>query len=294
MTVLNNQQPVNKTMTVTIIGLGLIGGSLALSLRQHGLARHIVGVENSPAHARRALELGLVDEIEIDLVVAVRRADLIVVAVPVDAMVAVLPTVLDATAAYQVVIDVGSTKQALLAAVAGHPRRGRFVAAHPMAGTEHSGPEAAVLGLFEGKTVVLCDTTASDSDAVELVEKLFHALPMRLLYLDGAAHDLHTAYVSHISHITSFALALTVLEKEKEEQQIFDLASGGFESTVRLAKSAPATWVPIFRQNRLNVLDVLDEHLHQLQCLRELLAREDYQGLTERIEQANHIRKILP
>ena len=281
-------------MTVTIIGLGLIGGSLALSLRQHGLAQHLIGVENSAAHARRALELGLVDEIAADLAAAVHRADLVVVAVPVDAMVAVLPPVLDLVTARQVVIDVGSTKQALLAAVAGHPRRGRFVAVHPMAGTEHSGPEAAVSGLFEGKTVVICDAEHSDADAVATVEKLFQALPMRLLYLNGADHDVHTAYVSHISHITSFALALTVLEKEKEEQRIFDLASGGFESTVRLAKSAPATWVPIFRQNRLNVLDVLDEHLHQLQVLRELLASEDYEGLTEQIRQANHIRKILP
>jgi len=176
----------------------------------------------------------------------------------VDALMGVLPLVLDATAAHQVVIDVGSTKQALLAAVAGHPRRGRFVAAHPMAGTEHSGPEAAVSGLFEGKTVVICDAEHSDADAVATVTTLFQALPMRLLHLNGADHDVHTAYVSHISHITSFALALTVLHKEKEEQRIFDLASGGFESTVRLAKSAPATWVPIFRQNRLNVLDVLD------------------------------------
>ena len=281
-------------MHVTIIGLGLIGGSLALSLRHHGLAHHLIGVEANPAHARRALELGLVDEIATDLPAAVRRGNLVVVAVPMDAMVGVLPAVLDVADACQVVIDVGSTKQALLAAVAGHPRRGRFVAVHPMAGTEHSGPEAAVAGLFEGKTVVLCDVAHSDPDAVLLVEKLFHALPMRLLYLNGADHDLHTAYVSHISHITSFALALTVLEKEKEEQRIFDLASGGFESTVRLAKSSPATWVPIFRQNRLNVLDVLDEHLHQLRHLRELLAREDYDGLAEQIRQANHIRKILP
>ncbi|WP_035560778.1 prephenate dehydrogenase [Hymenobacter sp. IS2118] len=281
-------------MNVTIIGLGLIGGSLALSLRQHGLAHRLVGVEASEPHARRALELGLVEEVETDLATAVRRADLIVVAVPMDAMVTVLPPVLDAVAAHQVVIDVGSTKQALLAAVARHPNRGRFVAVHPMAGTEHSGPEAAMNGLFEGKTVVLCDTANSDPDAVRVVEQLFQALPMRLLYLDGADHDLHTAYVSHISHITSFALALTVLEKEKEEQRIFDLASGGFESTVRLAKSSPATWVPIFRQNRLNVLDVLDEHLHQLQHLRELLAKEDYPALTEKIQQANHIRKILP
>ncbi len=281
-------------MTVTIIGLGLIGGSLGLSLRQHGLAQHIIGVENSAAHARRALELGLVDEIETDLPAAVRRADLLIVAVPMDALLTVLPAVLDLVTARQVVMDVGSTKQALLAAVAGHPHRGRFVAAHPMAGTEHSGPEAAVSGLFEGKTVVLCDAAHSDPDAVQTVERLFQALPMRLLHLGGADHDVHTAYVSHISHITSFALALTVLKKEKQEQRIFDLASGGFESTVRLAKSAPATWVPIFRQNRLNVLDVLDEHLHQLQTLRELLASEDYDGLTDQIQQANHIRKILP
>ena len=281
-------------MTVTIIGLGLIGGSLALSLRQHGLAARLIGVEQSPEHARRALELGLVDEVQADLPAAVRRADLVVVAVPVDAMLAVLPQVLDATAQDQTVIDVGSTKEALLAAVARHPRRGRFVATHPMAGTENSGPDAAVQGLYDGKTVVLCDVEHSDADAVQLVEKIFRALPMRLLYLDAQAHDLHTAYVSQISHITSFALALTVLEKEKEEQRIFDLAGGGFASTVRLAKSSSAMWVPIFRQNRLNVLDVLDEHLHQLQQLRELLAQEDYAGLTNQIQQANRIRKIIP
>ncbi|MGI4886599.1 MAG: prephenate dehydrogenase [Janthinobacterium lividum] len=281
-------------MTVTIIGLGLIGGSLALSLRQHGLAAHLIGVEHSPEHAHRALELGLVDEVEPDLPAAVRRAGLVVVAVPMDAMLAVLPQVLDATGPHQTVIDVGSTKATLLAVVAQHPRRGRFVATHPMAGTEYSGPDAAVLGLYEGKTVVLCDTGRSDADAVQLVEKLFRALPMRLLYLDAQAHDLHTAYVSHISHITSFALALTVLKKEKEEQRIFDLAGGGFASTVRLAKSSAAMWVPIFRQNRPNVLDVLDEHLHQLQHLRDLLAREDYAGLTDQIHQANHIRKTIP
>lgn len=281
-------------MTITVIGLGLIGGSLALSFRQHGLARRLIGVEQSAAHARRALELRLVDEMEADLTTAVSRADLVVVAVPMDALLTLLPQVLDLVTPQQVVIDVGSTKGTLLSAVASHPRRGRFVAAHPMAGTEHSGPDAAVSGLFEGKTVVLCDTAASDPDAVALVERLFQALLMRVIYLDGAAHDLHTAYISHISHISSFALALTVLKKEKEEQRIFDLAAGGFASTVRLAKSEPATWVPIFRENRLNVLDVLDEHVRQLQHLRELLAAEDYAGLTAQIQAANHISKILP
>jgi prephenate dehydrogenase len=282
-------------MTITIIGLGLIGGSLALSLRQHGLASHLIGVEANPAYARRALELGLVDEIAVDLPSAVGPASLVIVAVPMDAMLAVLPQVLDLVTDGQVVIDVGSTKSNLLAAVATHPRRRQFVAVHPMAGTEYSGPDAAVRGLFEGKTLVVCDAGASDPAAVATVETLFRALPMRVLHLGAADHDLHTAYVSHISHLTSFALALTVLEKEQRgEQRIFDLAGGGIASTVRLAKSAPATWVPIFRQNRENVLDVLDEHLVQLNKLRDLLVGEDYAGLAEQLEHANEIRKIIP
>jgi prephenate dehydrogenase len=282
-------------MTITIIGLGLIGGSLGLGLRQHGLAQRLIGLEANPAYARRALELGLVDELAADLPAAVAPADLVIVAVPMDAMVDLLPQVLDLVSNQQIVIDVGSTKGNLLAAVAQHPRRGRFVAVHPMAGTEYSGPDAAVRGLFEGKTLVICDAEASDPAAVAAVEALFRALPMRVTHLGAADHDLHTAYVSHISHLTSFALALTVLEKERRgEQRIFDLAGGGFASTVRLAKSAPATWVPIFRQNRDNVLDVLDEHLSQLHKLRELLRQEDYAGLTSAFEKANAIKKIIP
>jgi len=279
-------------MTVTIIGLGLIGGSLAISLRDKGLVTHRIGVDLSADNRQQALALGLIDEAGTDLAAAVRRADLVVVAVPMDAMLTVLPQVLDAVDR-QVVIDVGSTKSMLLAAVAGHPRRGRFVAVHPMAGTEHSGPAAAVADLFEEKTLVICDAAQSDADAVTRVEELFTQLNMRIEYLDAAAHDLHTAYVSHISHITSFALALTVLEKEKEEQQIFALASGGFASTVRLAKSSPDMWVPIFRQNRVNVLDVLDEHIKQLQHLRQLIHTEDFPAVYQQIQQANLIKKIL-
>ncbi|UOQ73217.1 prephenate dehydrogenase [Hymenobacter cellulosilyticus] len=278
--------------TVTVIGLGLIGGSLAISLKAHGLAEHIIGVDHSPENLGKAQELSLIDEGTTDLPAAVRRSDLVVVAVPMDAMLTVLPQVLDEVD-QQVVIDVGSTKSMLLAAVAGHPRRGRFVAVHPMAGTEYSGPEAAVPELFTDKTLVICDAEQSDADAVNQVQHLFEQLRMRIEYLDAAAHDLHTAYVSHISHITSFALALTVLEKEKEEQQIFALASGGFASTVRLAKSSPDMWVPIFRQNRVNVLDVLDEHIKQLQHLRHLISQEDYPAVYQQIEQANLIKKIL-
>lgn len=278
--------------TVTIIGVGLIGGSLALSLKQKGLAQHIIGVDQSPENLHQAQQLQLIDEGTTDLSNAVRRAELVVVAVPMDAMLTVLPQVLDAVEK-QVVIDVGSTKSMLLAAVAGHPKRGRFVAVHPMAGTEYSGPEAAIPELFTDKTLVICDAEQSDTDAVAQVQILFEQLQMNIEYLDAAAHDLHTAYVSHISHITSFALALTVLEKEKEEQQIFALASGGFASTVRLAKSSPDMWVPIFRQNRVNVLDVLDEHIHQLQHLRQLIASEDYAAVYQQIQQANLIKKIL-
>ena len=279
-------------MVVTIIGIGLIGGSLALSLRQTGIASCVIGLDRNPENQQKALELGLVDETTNDLASAVHRSDLVVVAVPMDAMLTVLPQVL-ALVDKQVVIDVGSTKQQLLAAIEGNPKRGRFVAVHPMAGTEYSGPEAAIPHLFENKTLVICDAESSDSDAVTLVEKVFQQLPMRLVYLGAADHDVHTAYISHISHITSFALALTVLEKEKEEQRIFELASGGFESTVRLAKSSAAMWVPIFRQNRTNVLDVLDEHLRQLQHMRDLLAQENYPAVTDLIHQANLIRKIL-
>ncbi|GAA4018958.1 prephenate dehydrogenase [Hymenobacter fastidiosus] len=279
-------------MVVTIIGLGLIGGSLAISLKEKGLATHCIGVDLSAENRQKALALHLVDEASADLAAAVRRADLVVVAVPMDAMLTVLPQVLDVVDR-QVVIDVGSTKSMLLARVADHPQRGRFVAVHPMAGTEFSGPEAAVAELFDDKTLVICDADQSDADAVTQVEALFRLLNMRLEYLDAAAHDLHTAYVSHISHITSFALALTVLKKEKEEQQIFALASGGFASTVRLAKSSPDMWVPIFRQNRVNVLDVLDEHIKQLQHLRQLIHAEDFAAVYQQIEQANLIGKIL-
>ncbi|RFP63540.1 prephenate dehydrogenase [Hymenobacter lapidiphilus] len=280
-------------MVVTIIGIGLIGGSLALSLKETGLAHHIIGVDRSPENLRQAMALGLLDEPAPDLAEAVGRADLVVVSVPMDAMLTVLPQVLDAATGRQVVLDVGSTKALLLARVADHPNRARFVAVHPMAGTEYSGPEAAVPGLFRGKTLVVCDAAASAPDAVARVEAVFGRLAMRLVYMDAQAHDLHTAYVSHISHITSFALALTVLKKEQSDQQIFALASGGFESTVRLAKSSPDMWVPIFRQNRDNVLDVLDEHLRQLQHLRDLLAAGDDAGMYEQIQQANLIKKIL-
>ncbi|RYY67365.1 MAG: prephenate dehydrogenase [Chitinophagaceae bacterium] len=278
-------------MTLAVIGLGLIGGSMALTLKEKGLAARVLGVEANPTHAAEALRLGLVEEI-VPLEAAVAAADVLLLAVPVDALLTLLPRVLDRVER-QVVFDAGSTKEAVLNAVAGHPRRGRFVAAHPMWGTEYSGPAAAVSNGFAGKAAVICDREVSDPDALAKVEGIHRALGMHLVYMNGRDHDVHVAYISHISHITSFALANTVLEKEREEGTIFELASGGFESTVRLAKSNPAMWVPIFRQNRENVLDVLNEHISQLRKFKACLEKENYDYLGELIGLANAIRRII-
>src|SRR5215213_8466478 len=249
-------------MTVTIVGIGLIGGSFALALKDKGIAKRIIGVDANEEHQQKALSLGLVDEI-VELDDAIATSDLIVLAIPVDALKNLLPHVLDKTGK-QVVIDVGSTKHGILEAVKDHPKRKNFVATHPMWGTEYSGPEAAVHGAFADKATVICDKEDSDPEAVQLVENIYRQMGMHLMYMNGDDHDVHVAYVSHISHITSFALANTVLEKEREEDAIFELASGGFESTVRLAKSNPLTWASIFMQNKDNVLDVLNEHISQL------------------------------
>ncbi len=279
-------------MTVTIIGTGLIGGSMAIALKAHGLADTIIGVDASEAHAARALELQLVDQV-LPLREAVQAAKLVVMAVPVDAMNELLPQVLQVANQQQVVMDVGSTKKPICQLASVCPNAPRFVATHPMWGTEFSGPDAAVKGAFSGKATVICNKEQSDADAVALVENIYQQLQMRILYMTAEAHDEHVAYISHISHITSFALANTVLEKEKEEDAIFELASGGFESTVRLAKSSPAMWVPILMQNRENVLDVLNEHISQLRKFKACLEKENYDYLRELMEQANTIRKVL-
>ena len=276
---------------ITIVGVGLIGGSLALQLHEKKISSKLIGVETNEFHAQKALELELVDEI-LSLDEAILDSDVVILAIPVDSMVTLLPQVLDKID-HQIVVDLGSTKSQLVDAVKNHPKRGRYVAAHPMWGTEYSGPQAAVRGAFEKVAVAICNAKESDKDAVEWARNMFGKIGMRLLEMDAYAHDLHAAYVSHISHITSFALANTVLEKEKEEGAIFDLASAGFESTVRLAKSNPAMWVPIFKQNRENVLDVLNEHISQLRKFKSCLEKENYDYLLELIEEANKIKGII-
>lgn len=278
-------------MRVAIVGIGLIGGSMALALKENGFADWVVGVDANSDHQKKALELKLVDEI-LPLNEAVVKSDIIILAIPVNAAEKLLPSLLDQVH-LQVLMDVGSTKEGLLKSIETHPKRGRFVATHPMWGTENSGPTAAVTGAFKDKATVICNKEENDADALELVEKLYASLGMHLVYMNAKAHDVHVAYVSHISHITSFALANTVLEKERGEDNIFELASGGFESTVRLAKSNSDMWVPIFMQNKENVLDVLNEHISQLRKFKSCLEKENFDYLKELIEQANGIKRIL-
>ena len=277
---------------VTIVGVGLISGSFALALKDKGFAKNIIGVSRTQASLDKAKQLGIIDE-ALPMEEAVKKSDFVYVAIPVDATITVVKEIMNLITDQQIVADAGSTKYALCKSLESHPKRKRFVATHPMWGTEYSGPEAAVRDAFRGRSCVICEKETSDKDAVAIVENIYESLGMNIVYMNAEDHDIHAAYVSHISHITSFALANTVLEKEKEEDAIFELAGGGFESTVRLAKSNPSMWAPIFMQNKENVLDVLNEHISQLRKFKASLEKENMEYLIELMENANKIKKII-
>ncbi|MGV4411783.1 prephenate dehydrogenase [Ornithobacterium rhinotracheale] len=278
-------------MKLAIIGVGLIGGSLALKSKKLNLFSEIIGIDKNPEHLDQALSLGIIDR-QADLKQGVQVADVVMIAVPVEATISVLPQVLDYVD-NQCVFDVASTKESIIHSIENHPKRKNYVASHPMWGTENSGPSAATENAFEGRSLVLCDTQNSSPEKVEYIKKLYESLGMNVIYMDAKEHDVHTAYVSHISHVTSYALANTDLEKEKQEDTIFQLASSGFSSTVRLAKSHAAMWLPIFKHNRENVLDVLDEHISQLEQFRKDLILENYDKVEDFILNANRIRGVL-
>ena len=278
--------------TVGIIGLGLIGGSMAIDLKRRGFASRVVGVEADPIAAEAAKTIGLVDRV-VSFQDCISLADIIVVAVPVGAAVKMLPDILDRIEDRKIVIDVCSTKEQICSAVKYHPRRKQFVCTHPMAGTEYSGPWAAQPGLFDGRACIFADQEESAPWALQKIQDLYACLNMRPIFMNSSSHDVHTAYVSHISHVTSFALALTVLDKEKDEKHIFDLASGGFSSTVRLAKSNADMWIPILTQNRHNVLQVMDTYIDKMQQFRKAVSDYDEDTLRKLIEEANRIKKII-
>jgi prephenate dehydrogenase len=279
-------------MTIGIIGLGLIGGSFAKDLRKAGIASRLLGTDVSAAHAARALELGLVDE-AVALDDALRRADVLLLAVPVNVIATLLPRLLDVVRPDQTVIDLGSTKLQIAEAVRGHPRRARYVAAHPMAGTENAGPDAALAGLFKGKTVLLCDLEWSAPDACKTALEIFHAAGLKFEFMTAEQHDRHAAYVSHLSHVVAYALSLAVQSEEKAGYAVPRLAGGGFASTVRLAKSSPEMWVPIFEQNRDAILAAVEAFAIRLDEFKHCLADGDWPRLNALIHEANRIREML-
>ena len=280
-------------MTVAVIGIGLIGGSMMIDLRKRGFADRIIGVDNNIQHQNIALLCGLVDETT-SLENAIERSDLIILCAPVDSNSTLLPKILNRIGGTKkVVTDMGSTKSDISSTAKDNPYRGRYVAAHPMAGTEFSGPMAAHSRLFDYKTAIICDPELSDPDALQVVKDMFGVLKMKLVTMNSDDHDIHVAYVSHISHITSFSLALCVLDKEHEEEKILTLAGGGFESTVRLAKSSGETWAPIFAGNSANILEVLDTYIEKINTFRSLIAQKDVNKLKEIMDEANKIQKIL-
>lgn len=279
-------------MKISIIGVGLIGGSIALKLKQKNKVDYIYGIDNNTENLNEALSLNIINE-KTDFETGIKNSDLIIIAIPVDSARKILPEVLSLISDQQTVMDVGSTKSGIVNSVKNHPKRSRFVAFHPMWGTENNGPKSAVAESFSGKAGVICNREESADDALQIAENIVKDLDMHPIYMNAEDHDVHTAYISHISHITSYALANTVLEKEKEEDTIFQLASSGFSSTVRLAKSHPEMWVPIFKQNKENVLDVLNEHISQLRKFKSALEKDNFDYLEELIVNANKIRGIL-
>jgi len=280
-------------MTIAVVGIGLIGGSLMVDLRKRGFADKIIGVDTNVRHQNIALLTGLVDEIDI-LDNAIKKSDLIILSAPVNVNCVILPVILTKIAGTaKVVTDMGSTKGSIARASKDHPGRGRYVAVHPMAGTEYSGPLAAIGKLFDYKPAIICDKELSDADALKKVEKMLEILNMRKVFMKSKEHDIHVAYVSHISHITSFSLALCVLDKEKKEQNILTLAGGGFDSTVRLAKSNSETWAPIFLENSEYIIEVMDTYIEKMSDFRKKIKEKDMEGLKGLMEEANKIRKIL-
>lgn len=276
---------------IYIIGVGLIGGSLAKDIKKNRPDVVIYGISRKDATLNEALSLNLIDKkATLDDIV---NADLVIVSIPVDATVKLLPTILDKIPDNGLVVDAGSTKEAICKAVENHPKRRNFLAMHPIAGTEYSGPSAAISNLFVGKTNIVCEVEKTAFKLQEKALKLFIEIGMRIRYMNPEAHDKHIAYVSHLSHISAFMLGKTVIEKEKNERDIFDMAGSGFESTVRLAKSSPEMWTPIFKQNKTNVVEILDDYIQNLIKFKKSMEADDFDEIYNEMKNTNHIKDIL-
>lgn len=278
-------------MKIYIIGIGLIGGSMALDIKKIYPKSTIYGIDNNEEHLKEALSLGIIDApgLHEDL----SKADFVIISVPVNIALSILPNILDVIGEQTIVFDVGSTKNPICHLIAGHPKRRNFLATHPIAGTEFSGPSAATENLFKGKTNIICEVEKTAFKLQEKAMQLFSSLGMRIRYMAPKSHDKHIAYVSHLSHISSFMLGKTVIDKEKDEQDIFDMAGSGFESTVRLAKSAPSMWTPVFEQNKEHILSSLKEYIQNLSNFKELIEKDNYEEVFNEMKKVNKIKEIL-
>jgi len=276
---------------IAVIGLGLIGGSLALELKKTSWAT-IYGIDKNPDHLQKALNLGIIYKMaSIDIV---KNMDVVIIAVPVNIAPKIAIQVLDLVNDNTLVFDVGSTKAGICKAVKEHPKRKNFVALHPIAGTEFSGPEAAIYDLFTDKVNIICEQHLSSAAMVDRASELFKNLKMRNVFMESATqHDKHIAYVSHLSHISSFMLGKTVLEIEKDEKSIFNMAGSGFASTVRLAKSNPETWTPIFLQNKESILKSLKEYIKNLNEFKQIIENESVEDIYAMMENTNRIKEVL-
>ena len=278
-------------MNVFVIGIGLIGGSLSLDIQEKYPDAILHGIDTNDNHLEEAFKLGVIhhkstfDELG--------NATIVIVSIPVDVQIEIIPKVLDAINDNALVIDVGSTKKLICDVIKNHPKRRNFLATHPIAGTEFSGPKAAIKGLFVDKTNIICEVEKTAFKLQETALEIFLKIGMRIRYMDAKSHDKHIAYVSHLSHISSFMLGKTVINKGKNERDIFDMAGSGFESTVRLAKSSPAMWTPIFKQNKENVIETLEEYINNLQQFKKLMEQDNFSEISKEMENTNYITQIL-
>tara|TARA_A200000159_G_scaffold82837_1_gene76559 strand:- start:1381 stop:2235 length:855 start_codon:yes stop_codon:yes gene_type:complete len=276
---------------IYIIGIGLIGGSFALEIKKIFPDSNIIGIDNSKENLDQAINLGIIDAIgSID---DITNPFMILLAIPVKSIINILPNVLDKSTQDTIVIDFGSTKNSICKSVMNHKNRSNFVAAHPIAGTEFSGPNAAHYGLFDNKNIIICEHEKSNENIINTALEIFSKMKMIVSYMDSISHDKHIAYVSHLSHLSSFMLGKTVMDEEESEKNIFDMAGSGFESTVRLAKSSPKMWTDIFDDNKANVLKSLSDYINNLELIKDLIESNKFEELESQLKKTNYIKKIL-
>ena len=278
-------------MKVGIVGLGLIGGSIGLKLKDLYDNITIYGYDIDDNSVSYCLKNKIID-VKFDEEF-ISEFDFIFLAIPVESIKNQLSDYLNKTSDNTLIIDLGSTKFQICNSVENHQNRKNYLAAHPIAGTEFSGPNSAKKDLFNDKVMILCDTEKTDPNLLLDAKKIIKSLGMSIKTMNSKEHDKHIAYVSHLSHISSFMLGKTVMDKEDDDHAIYNMAGSGFESTVRLAKSSPEMWSSIFVENKKNIVESLDEYISNINNFKKLIEISDQKTLNDEMRRINGIKKIL-